>query len=315
MRNGLAYLLLLVCLASWRCGGDGLHARLDAATDPAPTMPSDGPPDAPPKGTPDLPLVEPDAPDVARVAGEDAKADVADGPGIDASDLRATDASDATPDTSGLLDAGGERTGNDVTVDKGGTDDRGGGLDTGAEGRIDTIDARAEGAPPVDAIGGDTRRDSGSDSSGQCNDLTADGPLHGMVSVDSPAPVPVGGTIEDGLYYETAMQVFGSGGGSVLAGEQRRMTMVIAGSLMQAAFTSSPDDATQWETDQMTTSPDTDPTAFGIKQLCPGSSSTTPDFALHYSFLGTGPGATFAIFYPEGMTGSGETLVLTLTKQ
>jgi hypothetical protein len=65
----------------------------------------------------------------------------------------------------------------------------------------------------------------------------------------------------------------------------------------------------------MTTSPDTGATALAIQQLCPGSSSTTPDFAFHYSFVGTGPGATFTIFYPEGLTGSGESLVLTLVKQ
>jgi hypothetical protein len=314
MRNTLAYLLPLVCLASFRCGGDGSQQRRDAATDPAPTMPSDGPADAPPKGGPDLVLVERDAPDAATVAGDDAKADVTDLAGTDSGDGRATDAINATPDTSVSLDGARERGSNDATVDKSGTYDRGGVLEVGAEGRIDTLAARVDSAPPVDAIGADFRGDSGSDSSGQCNDLTADGPLHDVVTVDGPAPVPVGGTIEDGLYYETAMQVFGSSG-SPLTGEQRRMTMVIAGSLMQAAFTSSADGATQWETDQMTTSADTDPTAFGIKQLCPGSSSTTLDVAFHYSFAGTGPGATFTIFYPTGLLGSGETLVLTLIKQ
>jgi hypothetical protein len=292
MRNTFAYLLPLIGLVSWQCGGGGMQARYDAATDPVPaTLPdglADAPADARQNGGPDVLVGQPDA-----------------------SDVRATDTGDTTPSSGIVLDGGSERGGNDATIDKSGPDDRGRAPEVSADLKVDTADAEV---PPVDAVPPDVRRDGGSDSRGQCNDLTPGGTPHDVVGVDGAPPPPLGGTIEDGVYHETAAQVFGSTSGNPLVGTQRRMTLVIAGSLMQAAFTSSADGEVQSETDQMSTSPEGDPSAMAVKQLCPGSAPTT-DFVFHYSFVGTGPGATFTIIYPSSLTGSSWTSVLTLVKQ
>jgi hypothetical protein len=44
-------------------------------------------------------------------------------------------------------------------------------------------------------------------------------------------------------------------------------------------------------------------------------SASPTDLAFHYSFVGSGPGATFTLFYPDGVLEPGQALVLTPTKQ
>jgi hypothetical protein len=291
-----------------------LPARRDAATDPAPATPSDGPADAPPKGGLDVPVVQPDVADAVTADLADAPPMGADVPRTDASDLARTDAGDANVIVV-LLDGGNERSGTDAVVDQGSPDDRGGVLEVGGDLKVDTADGRVDTAPALDSLAPDVRGDGGPDRSGQCNDLTPEGPLHEMVGVSGAPPTPVGGTIEDGVYYETEARSFGATSGSVPAGTQRRMTMVIAGSLMQAAFSTSLGGEVQTQTHQMMMPPDGDPTSLPVKQLCPGSSPAA-EYTFHYSFVGTGPGATFTVIYPTtSLSGAALTSVLTLVKQ
>jgi hypothetical protein len=314
MRNLLAYLLPLVCLASWACSGNGLHERRDAASDAAATRL----PDSAQQSAPDVAAVARDAADAPTIA-DGAPADVADAwrsdgdvLGADAVDVRAPDAGTVTPDAMAVLDANGERGGNDAAIDKGGLDARGDAPEVGGEVRSDPADAGTEVAT-ADAGEPEIRREVGPDGAVQCNALLPDGPLHEVVAVDGPSPVGVGGKLEDGFYYESSAQIFGSAGGNLDLGQERRLSMMIEGLRLEAAYSSSITDGIRWETDQLSMS-STDPTAFAITQLCPGTSVLSP-LTFHYSFVGTGPGATFTIIYPSELTGTGETLVLTLTKQ
>jgi hypothetical protein len=246
-------------------------------------------------------------------------------PGPDGRDAGALSVSDALPlgADAGLADAagGGEvpaagevmpDSGNDRRQDRDGTWDvvpfggRDGASDVASDGPL--VERWPE---PLDGRG-----DLGSPESGpRCNDLLVQGLAHVVQGVVGTPPAPLGGIIEDGLYYETAAQIFSDTGNTTLVGETRTMAMLITGDIQQAVFTDNSSRGSSWQTNQMTFDvPDASPNSFTLKQLCPEAAKTSSVF--YYSFVGSGPGATFTTIYPRVLPGGGtDTFVLTLTRQ
>jgi len=151
----------------------------------------------------------------------------------------------------------------------------------------------------------------------RCNNLENTAPFHDILRVDGEAPVPAGGRIEEGTYYETAGALYGSGEGVGPTGVQRRMVMVVAGQQMQAAFTTRFNDSDKdgTETDTFGVTIDAGVGVIEVSKTCPsGNSGTIP---LGYSAIGQGRGASFLIFFPAAPLESGEigNLVITLTRQ
>jgi hypothetical protein len=181
------------------------------------------------------------------------------------------------------------------------------GLDAGADAKLDTAVVPSP----------DGKRDVVlADSSGRCNDLVADGPIHDIVTVPGAAPTPLGGSIEDGLYYETKAEIFNvADGGAPLLSGQRRMTMLVDGGTLQVVYENIPSGDTSWETDQIDVEvPDAGPGSFSVRSVCPTAAVTAP-FVFHYSFVGTGKGATLTIIYPSDLMTTGQSIVLTLVRQ
>jgi hypothetical protein len=140
---------------------------------------------------------------------------------------------------------------------------------------------------------------------GQCNTLVNDGPLHDTVHASGPSPAATGGIIEDGLYYEVASEMFGTGQPPGPVGERRRLTMFIAAHTIQSVLWSDAD-GDMTETVQMTID-DPDSGVMEIAKTCPSSSSAV---AFGYSFSGSGPGAVLKLIYPVSPVP-----VLTLVRQ
>jgi len=279
----LALVLPLAGLVTWQCGGGGFYeGRLDAGKD----------------------LVIQSGRDGGLLPASDAF------PGVG-------DVADAVPDTGSDRRLAPESARDAVPP---GTSD--GARDLGSAGKSDVlVDTKPDGVadtdPDVADHPPDVRRDVGFADSGEgrCHDLVAAGPTHEIVNIAGPAPAPLGGIIEDGLYYETAAQIFDAKEPEGPTGERRRMTMLIEGEILQGVFTQSPADEEVAETDRMIVDdPDAGTAAFTIKKLCPPEPAFG-DLVFHYSFVGSGPGATFTIIYPQDITSSLGTIVLTLTRQ
>ena len=144
-----------------------------------------------------------------------------------------------------------------------------------------------------------------------CNDLVADAPAHDYVYVSGPVPAATGGTIEDGLYVESAAEVFDPTHADGSSGVQRSVTTVVAGDIWQTAYEAGGTATTQSGTETYLVSPA--PADAGLGQLvmtriCPADQAMTTPF--RYSFSGSGPGATLQII----IDGS-PTLVFTTTRQ
>jgi hypothetical protein len=246
-------------------------------------------------------------------------------PGPDGPDAGSLSVSDALPlgADAGLVDAAGGAEGpaaGEVMPDSGSDrrQDSDGTWDVSAfGGRDGAIDVVSDGQlverwpEPLDVRGDLSSPDSGP----RCNDLLVAGPAHVVQGVAGPPPAPLGGIIEDGLYYETAAQIFSDTGNTALVGETRSMTMLITGDILQAVFTDTSSGGPSWQTNQMTFDvPDAGPNSFTLKQLCPEGAKTSSVF--HYSFAGSGPGATFTTIYPRVLPDGGtDVFVLTLTRQ
>jgi len=158
------------------------------------------------------------------------------------------------------------------------------------------------------------------DATGQCNNLDDSlAPLHDEVNVDGPVPVPAGGVIADGLYFESAAELYGTGNSAGPAGSQRRMVMRIAGTAIEAAFFSTSSGDHRLESDTLgPAGADGGVGSIHLTQVCLGPSPRTALSAdMGYSAVGSGVGATLKLIYPTiTIPGLGsQTIVLTLIRQ
>jgi hypothetical protein len=151
----------------------------------------------------------------------------------------------------------------------------------------------------------------------RCNNVENLASLHEVVNVDGDAPTPVGGAVEDGTYHETAAQFYDTGAPVGSTGLQRRMVLVIAGTLLQAAFVTryQGQETEQTESDDFRAATDAGVGMAELTQTCPAA--TGQAIPLGYSVFGKGTGATLMFHFPtitlqSGGTGSS---VLTLTRQ
>jgi len=190
------------------------------------------------------------------------------------------------------------------------------------DARLDsTPDQGAEALVMVDA-GTDTTAvglDVGT-TSGQCNNLDDSvAPLHDEVYADGPVPLPTGGVIPDGLYYESVAEIYSTGNPAGPTGSRRRMVMRIAGAAIEAAYFTSSTGEHRWESDSLGPgSADAGTAALSLAQLCLGPSTRKPLATdLGYSVVGSGAGATLKFIYPTiTIPGLGsQTIVLTLIRQ
>jgi hypothetical protein len=301
----LAFVLPLVCVVSAECGrSNSEEPRRDAGKDQAAPVVDAQAGDLGPNSV----QPNPDVAEAGLVPGGDAVPALPD-----------TRLADVASDSSEM--ASGRDSPPDVGSDRRAEPD--GATDAFPPGLIDGPRDVFSGKPDsaVDTLadvtlGADVKRDvSFAETSNRCHDLMADGPAHDLVYVAGALPTPLGGTIEDGLYYETAAQSFSSDGAAGPQDDGRRLTMLITGGILQVALMGGKTGETERETDQLILDvSDAGPAAFTLKRLCP--QDTTPSLGgFHYSFVGSGPGATFTIIYPPGVGSSGRTMVLTLTQQ
>jgi hypothetical protein len=144
-----------------------------------------------------------------------------------------------------------------------------------------------------------------------CNELTADAPAHDYVYVADPVPAATGGTIEDGLYYENAAEIFDPTRASGPSSTQRSVTNAINGQMWQTAYKGTDPSGTQTGTETYLISPaaaGAGPAQLVMTRLCPTDRQETNPF--RYSFSGSGPGATLQIIFDGSPT-----LVFTMTRQ
>jgi hypothetical protein len=131
-----------------------------------------------------------------------------------------------------------------------------------------------------------------------CNDLVADAPAHDYVYVAGPLPAATGGTIEDGLYYENAAEVFDPTRASGPSDLQRSVTTLIAGQIWQTAYQGTSPSGTEPGTETYLISPAAPGAGEGqlvMTRTCPADRSMTTPF--RYSFSGSGPGATLQLIF------------------
>ena len=158
------------------------------------------------------------------------------------------------------------------------------------------------------------------EASGQCNNLDDSvAPLHDEVYVDGPVPTPMGGAIEDGLYYESAAEIYSTSNPAGPAGSKRRLVMRIAGATIEAAYWDTSNSEHHWESDTVgTASADAGIGMILLTQSCLSSKTSSHlSMEMGYSATGSGPGATLKFLYPPIiLPGPGtQSIVLTLTRQ
>ena len=158
------------------------------------------------------------------------------------------------------------------------------------------------------------------DATGQCNNLDDSvAPLHDEVYVDGSVPVPTGGVIADGLYFESAAELYGTGNPAGPANSQRRLVMRIAGTDIEAAYFTSSSGDHRWESDTMgPLAVDAGIGNIHLSQVCLGPSPRTAlSMDMGYSIMGSGAGAMLKLIYPTiTIPGLGsQTIVLTLIRQ
>jgi hypothetical protein len=234
----------------------------------------------------------------------------------------AVDARDARLSTSDAIDSATNPTDGGVSLDLAPTD----GAVNPDLGPI-TTDARLDGTQDQGAearatsdVGADTTAvgaDLGAiETGGRCNNLDDSvAPLHDEVYADGPVPLPTGGLIADGLYYESVAELYGTGNPAGPAGSQRRMVMRIAGSAIEAAYFTSSTGEHRWESDTMGPSAaDAGTGTISLTQVCLGPN---PRKLLASDMGYSAVGATLKFIYPT-ITLSGlwsQAIVLTLIRQ
>jgi hypothetical protein len=159
------------------------------------------------------------------------------------------------------------------------------------------VDAAAtDDAAFVDA----TFDDAGTDAGPPCNTIANDAPVVNTTEIAAEPPAPQGGTIADGTYWATALDIYTGPTGPAGVTGTSQMTTLIQGDTVQIVSSGQPTRRTVTLTtaDASFTSVDTCPDS----QMSQGAYTATP--------------TTLTIFLPGGTDDAGaRTVVETLTKQ
>jgi len=132
-----------------------------------------------------------------------------------------------------------------------------------------------------------------------CNDLVEQGPVYDVVYASGTVPAPTGGTIEDGVYHESAGEIFDASHPAGPSGQQRSMMSVISGETWQTICRQTDSTTTLLTPETYVISsaePDAGVGQLVMRRVCPAKQATTIPFS--YSFTGTGSGATLQIIIP-----------------
>jgi hypothetical protein len=169
-------------------------------------------------------------------------------------------------------------------------------------------DASSDASNPTEASAPDTSvsedaatsDDTGVDAGVPCNAIANDAPVVDVTQVAADPPVPQGGTIVDGTYWQTALAIYTGPSGPAGASGTSQMTAQIQGETVQIVSNGQPArrTVTLMTSDAGFTSVDTCPTP----QTAEGQYTATP--------------TTLTIFLAGGADDAGpRTVVETLTKQ
>jgi hypothetical protein len=137
-----------------------------------------------------------------------------------------------------------------------------------------------------------------------CHGLVDQAPIFYPLFRDGSPPEPLGGTIEDGLYYKTEGQLFNTSNPPGPSTLWQRQTMLIAGDTMHQV--GEPDMAgLEWRQSRRIIRDALDQRKIVLTFICPDFSSyeVPPELDyryvnVSYSFVGTGPGAVFTLIFP-----------------
>jgi hypothetical protein len=132
-----------------------------------------------------------------------------------------------------------------------------------------------------------------------CHGLVDEAPVFYVMFLDGSPPEPLGGTIEDGLYYKTEGQLLNTSNPPGRSTIWQRQTMLISGDMMH--LVGEPDMAgLEWRQSRRIIRDAQDERKLVLKYICPDFSpyEVPPELDyryVSYSFVGTGPGAILTL--------------------
>jgi hypothetical protein len=175
-------------------------------------------------------------------------------------------------------------------------------LDSAVPGDASASDVATPDDVSVDAAATDAAAldDAGIDAGPPCNTIANDAPVVNTTEVAADPPTPQGGTIADGTYWQTALDIYTGPTGPAGVTGTSQMTALIQGETAQLVSSGQPTrrTVTLATADASFTSVDTCPDS----QMSQGAYTATP--------------TTLTIFLPGGTDDAGaRTVVETLTKQ
>jgi hypothetical protein len=155
-------------------------------------------------------------------------------------------------------------------------------------------------APVPDAAAEATVEDAAADAGAPCNTIANDAPVVDVTQIAADPPTPVGGTIADGRYWQTAASIYTGPSGPAGKSGTSQLTALIQGQTVQLVSDGQP----MRRTVTLTTAD----AGFTSTDTCPEPQSSQGGY--------TATATTFSIFLPGGTDDAGpRTVVLTLTKQ
>ncbi len=181
------------------------------------------------------------------------------------------------------------------------------GLDASLDSAIPRDGAASDAATPDDvaavdvaATGDAAFDDAGTDAGPPCNTIANDAPVVNTTEIAADPPAPQGGTIADGTYWATALDIYTGPTGPAGVTGTSQMTTLIQGETVQIVSSGQPTRRTVTLT--------TADASFTSVDTCPDSQMSQGAY--------TATTTTLTIFLPGGTDDAGpRTVVETLTKQ